>query len=178
VIVALLVICILAALVVIGIVLYLATARRYQSSGTVARSYDQWTNDGILEFYWGQHIHLGYYGSPPVRRDFLAAKEDFVHEMVRWGGPDCFRRGTTVLDVGCGIGGSSRMLARDYGCVVTGITISPSQIKRARELTPPGLPVRFLVNDAMALSFPTASFDVVWSVEAGQIGRASCRERV
>lgn len=79
-----LVICILAGLVVIGIVLYLATARRYKSSGTVARSYDQWTNDGILEFYWGEHIHLGHYGSPPRRRDFLAAKEDFVHEMVRW----------------------------------------------------------------------------------------------
>ena len=165
--VVLLVICILAGLVVIGIVLYLATARRYESSGTVARSYDQWTNDGILEFYWGQHIHLGHYGSPPRRRDFLAAKEDFVHEMVRWGGLDCFRRGTTVLDVGCGIGGSSRILARDYGCAVTGITISPSQIKRAQELTPPGLPVRFLANDAMALSFPDASFDVVWSVEAG-----------
>ena len=97
----------------------------------------------------------------------MQAKEDFVHEMVRWGGPDCFRAGTTVLDVGCGIGGSSRILARDYGCEVTGVTISPSQIKRARELTPPGLPVRFLVDDAMALSFPDASFDVVWSVEAG-----------
>jgi hypothetical protein len=29
------------------------------------------------------------------------------------------------------------------------------------------LDARFLVNDAMALSFPDASFDVVWSIEAG-----------
>jgi MPBQ/MSBQ methyltransferase len=68
--------------------LYLITARRYQSSDSVANSYDQWTEDGILEFYWGEHIHLGHYGSPPQRKDFLAAKADFVREMVKWGGLD------------------------------------------------------------------------------------------
>lgn len=153
--------------VAIGVILYLATPRQYQSADSVATSYDQWTEDGILEFYWGEHIHLGYYGSPPTRRDFLQAKADFVHEMVRWGGLDRFPAGTTVLDVGCGIGGSSRILARDYGFVVTGVTISPNQVQRAQELTPPDLTAQFQVDDAMALSFPDASFDVVWSIEAG-----------
>lgn len=151
----------------IALALYLATARQYQSSNSVATSYDQWTDDGILEFYWGEHIHLGHYGTPPRRKDFLQAKEDFVHEMVRWAGLDKLPPGTTVLDVGCGIGGSSRILARDYGFVVTGITISPKQVKRAQELTPPEMTLRFQVDDAMALSFPDASFDVVWSIEAG-----------
>jgi MPBQ/MSBQ methyltransferase len=157
----------LLALLAIVIALWLATARRYQSSSTVVNSYDHWTDDGILEFYWGEHIHLGHYGSPPHRKDFLKAKEDFVHEMVRWGGLDRFPPGTTVLDVGCGIGGSSRILARDYGFVVTGVTISPNQVRRAQALTSPDLPVQFQVGDAMALSFPDAGFDVVWSVEAG-----------
>jgi MPBQ/MSBQ methyltransferase len=58
-------------------------------------------------------------------------------------------------------------LARDYGFAVTGITISPQQVKRAQELTPEGLNAQFAVDDAMALSFPDASFDVVWSIEAG-----------
>ena len=155
------------AILTIGIALYLATARPYQSSDSVATSYDEWTEDGILEFYWGEHIHLGYYGSPPQQRDFLTAKADFVHEMVRWGGLDGLPAGTTVLDVGCGIGGSSRILGRDYGFAVTGITISPGQVQRAQQLTPPELNVRFQVDDAMALSFPDASFDVVWSIEAG-----------
>jgi MPBQ/MSBQ methyltransferase len=159
--------CSLLALLVVGLALYLATPRRYRSAGTVARSYDRWTEDGILEFYWGEHIHLGHYGSPPRRKDFLRAKEDFVGELVRWGSLDRLPPGTRVLDVGCGIGGSSRILARDYGFVVTGITISPNQVRRARELTPPELPVSFEVDDAMALSFPDASFDVVWSIEAG-----------
>jgi MPBQ/MSBQ methyltransferase len=157
----------LLALLSIAIAIYLLTARPYQSANSVATSYDEWTEDGILEFYWGEHIHLGYYGSPPQRRDFLKAKADFVHEMVRWGGLAGLPAGAAVLDVGCGIGGSSRILGRDYGFDVTGITISPGQVRRAQQLTPPELNVRFQVDDAMALSFPTASFDVVWSIEAG-----------
>lgn len=157
----------LSLLLVAGIALYLISARRYQSSDSVANSYDQWTEDGILEFYWGEHIHLGHYGSPPQRKDFITAKIDFVHEMAKWGGLDNLPSGTTVLDVGCGIGGSSRILAQDYGFSVTGVTISPQQVRRAQELTPKGLDAKFLVDDAMALSFPDASFDVVWSIEAG-----------
>ncbi|MBD2000249.1 methyltransferase domain-containing protein [Leptolyngbya sp. FACHB-541] len=157
----------LLALLAVAITFYLATARRYQSSNSVANSYDQWTKDGILEFYWGEHIHLGHYGTPPQRKNFLQAKEDFVHEMVRWAGLDRLPPKTTVLDVGCGIGGSSRILARDYGFAVTGVTISPNQVKRAQELTSPDLTAQFQVDDAMALSFPDASFDVVWSIEAG-----------
>jgi MPBQ/MSBQ methyltransferase len=154
-------------LLTLGIAFYLITARPYQSSNSVANSYDEWTEDGILEFYWGEHIHLGHYGLPPRRKDFLTAKSDFVHEMVRWGGLDKLPPGTTVLDVGCGIGGSSRILAESYNFAVTGITISPQQVERAQQLTPKELNARFLVDDAMALSFPDASFDVVWSIEAG-----------
>ncbi len=147
--------------------LYLFTARGYQSSDSVANAYDQWTEDGILEYYWGDHIHLGHYGDPPVAKDFIQSKIDFVHAMAQWGGLNTLPPGTTVLDVGCGIGGSSRILAKDYGFNVTGITISPQQVKRATELTPPDVTAKFAVDDAMALSFPDASFDVVWSVEAG-----------
>ncbi|WP_425244407.1 methyltransferase domain-containing protein [Thermostichus vulcanus] len=154
-------------LLLAGIGLYLLSARPYRSADSVANSYDQWTEDGILEFYWGEHIHLGHYGSPPQPKDFLKAKVDFVHEMVRWAGLDQLPAGTRVLDVGCGIGGSSRILAQDYGFSVTGITISPQQVKRAQELTPTGLDVQFLVEDALAMSFPDGSFDVVWSIEAG-----------
>ena len=154
-------------LLTIGIALYLLTARSYQSSDSVANSYDEWTDDGILEFYWGEHIHLGHYGSPPQRKDFLTAKIDFVDEMVKWGGLDRLSPGSTLLDVGCGIGGSSRILAKDYGFDVTGVTISPNQVKRAQELTPEGINAKFMVDDAMKLSWPDASFDVVWSVEAG-----------
>ncbi|APB33731.1 delta(24)-sterol C-methyltransferase [Gloeomargarita lithophora Alchichica-D10] len=158
---------IILALVGLGLVFYVLFPRKYQAAASVAGAYDDWTQDGLLEFYWGEHIHLGHYGCPPGRKNFRQAKADFVHEMVRWGGLDRLPPGTQVLDVGCGIGGSSRILAQDYGFDVTGITISPQQVKRAQALTPAGLPVRFQVDDALALSFPEASFAVVWSVEAG-----------
>ncbi|CDN15788.1 2-methyl-6-phytyl-1,4-benzoquinone methyltransferase / 2-methyl-6-solanyl-1,4-benzoquinone methyltransferase [Richelia intracellularis] len=97
----------------------------------------------------------------------MQAKADFVHEMVKWGALDKLPGGTTVLDVGCGIGGSSRILARDYRFDVTGVTISPKQVQRATELTPENVTAKFQVDDALALSFPDNSFDVVWSIEAG-----------
>ncbi|MFY8148344.1 MAG: methyltransferase domain-containing protein [Prochlorococcaceae cyanobacterium] len=141
--------------------------RRFESTATVADAYDRWTQDQLLERLWGDHVHLGHYGNPLQRKDFRAAKVDFVHELVRWSGLDQLPPGSRVLDVGCGIGGSARILARDYGFDVLGISISPAQVERARALTPAGLSCRFAVMDALALDLEPGSFDAVWSVEAG-----------
>ena len=147
--------------------IWLRRDRRYESSESVAAAYDAWTDDRLLERLWGDHVHLGHYGSPPRRTDFRAAKAAFVHELVRWSGLDQLPPGSRVLDVGCGIGGSARILAKDYGLDVLGISISPAQIRRATELTQEGLSCRFAVMDALKLQLPDHSFDAVWSVEAG-----------
>ena len=157
----------LAAGLLLGLLVWSWRDRAFESTASVADAYDRWTDDRLLERLWGEHVHLGHYGSPPRRRDFRRAKEDFVHELVRWSGLDQLPPGSRVLDVGCGIGGSARILARDYGLDVLGISISPGQIRRAQELTPQGLSCRFAVMDALALELPDASFDAVWSVEAG-----------
>jgi MPBQ/MSBQ methyltransferase len=146
-------------------------SRAYSSGASVASAYDRWTNDRLLERLWGEHVHLGHYGDPPGPRDFRGAKATFVHELVHWSGIDQLPPGSRVLDVGCGIGGSARILARDYGFEVLGISISPAQVERARELTPPDLPTcRFAVMDALDLELPDGApgrgFDAVWSVEA------------
>ena len=156
-----------AAVLVIGLVVWARRDRAFHSTASVADAYDRWTDDQLLERLWGDHVHLGHYGSPPRRRDFRAAKVDFVHELVRWSGLDQLPPGSRVLDVGCGIGGSARILARDYGFDVLAISISPGQIARARALTPEGLSCRFAVMDALDLDLPDGSFDAVWSVEAG-----------
>lgn len=36
-------------------------SRKYD--GNVGDEYDAWTREGILEHYWGDHIHLGYYSA-------------------------------------------------------------------------------------------------------------------
>jgi len=43
--------------------------------------------------------------------------------------------GMHILDAGSGIGGTARCLARDYGCRVTGIDITPEYVDAARRLT-------------------------------------------
>ena len=148
-------------------IIWRINARKYISSGNVASAYDAWTQDKLLERLWGEHIHLGFYSSGKNNIYFREAKVQFVHELVKWSGLDKIPKGSRVLDVGCGIGGSSRILAKHYGFNVTGITISPAQVKRARELTPKGLNCNFQVMDALNLRFEDGSFDAIWSVEAG-----------
>ena len=149
------------------LIIWRFNARKYISSGTVASAYDAWTQDKLLERLWGEHIHLGYYPSEKKDIDFRKAKINFVHELVNWSGLDELPKGSRILDVGCGIGGSSRILAKYYGFNVTGISISPAQVKRARQLTPSRLNCNFLVMDALDLQFEDGSFDAIWSVEAG-----------
>ena len=151
----------------ISLILWRVNARKYISSGTVASAYDSWTNDKLLERLWGEHIHLGFYPKGKNNIDFRKAKVQFVHELVSWSGLNKLPRGSRILDVGCGIGGSSRILAKYYGFNVTGITISPAQVKRAKELTPKELNCNFQVMDALNLSFNEGTFDGIWSVEAG-----------
>ncbi|NJO20633.1 MAG: methyltransferase domain-containing protein, partial [Spirulinaceae cyanobacterium RM2_2_10] len=78
---------------------------------------------------------------------------------------------TSILDAGCGIGGSSLYLAEKYSASVTGITLSPVQAVRAQQramTTGLGDRVSFQVADALATPFPTANFDLVWSLESGE----------
>ena len=123
---------VLAGALLVGLLVWSWRDRAFESTASVADAYDRWTDDRLLERLWGEHVHLGHYGTPPRRRDFRRAKEDFVHELVHWSGLDQLPPGSRVLDVGCGIGGSARILARDYGLDVLGISISPGQIRRAQ----------------------------------------------
>lgn len=81
-----------------------------------AYAHDILCREGILEYYWGEHIHLGHYSAAEraagyKKKDFKRAKIDFVDEMLRWSGAQAPAR---VLDVGCGIGGTSRHLAARF----------------------------------------------------------------
>ena len=71
-----------------------------------------------------------------------------------------------ILDVGCGIGGPSRMLADEYNCQVTGIDLSHEYIRTAKGLSALlGLQDKtdFIQSNALELPFENGSFDVVWT---------------
>ena len=71
-----------------------------------------------------------------------------------------------VIDIGSGLGGPSRYLARTYGCRVSGIDLTAEFVATATELAHrTGLAdkVDFQTASALALPFPDASFDLAWS---------------
>ncbi|XP_010471311.1 PREDICTED: tocopherol O-methyltransferase, chloroplastic-like, partial [Camelina sativa] len=76
-----------------------------------------------------------------------------------------------IVDVGCGIGGSSRYLASKFGAESIGITLSPVQAKRANDLAAAqslAHKVSFQVADALEQPFEDGKFDLVWSMESGE----------
>eukprot|EP00960_Hanusia_phi_P026304 746187-Hanusia_phi.AAC.1 len=95
----------------------------------IANFYDQ--SSPLWEEVWGEHMHMGHYGQKgDEKKSDVQAQIDMVDRLLEWGQVSA---PTHVLDVGCGVGGSSRHIARRYGCKVTGITLSPLQCEHAKE---------------------------------------------
>jgi len=105
-----------------------------------------------------------------LQSDDLAMIDEF-HVRAREGtvelaGRHSFKPGTRVLDVGCGIGGSSRFLATKLGCNVTGIDLTHEFVDtaiRLSELVGLDGSVKFQQASALELPFADNSFDVVWT---------------
>ncbi len=75
--------------------------------------------------------------------------------------------GDHVLDVGCGIGGAARLIARQTGGRVTGIDLTPEYIETARILTErTGLAdrVRLEIASALEMPFEDKSFDAAITI--------------
>ncbi|XVF30549.1 hypothetical protein REPUB_Repub16aG0067500 [Reevesia pubescens] len=130
---------------------------------------------GSWEDNWGEHMHQGFYDldSNPTGSDYRPAQIRLIEESLRFAGisEDPENRPKMIVDVGCGIGGTSRYLARKYGAGCQGITLSPVEAGRANACTQAeGLAdkVSFQVADALKQPFPNGQFDLVWSMESGE----------
>lgn len=77
------------------------------------------------------------------------------------------RPGEKVLDLGCGTGWATRLLARtNAGVQAIGIDASPRMIAKAEELHSFTIRARYEVGAFEQLSFKTGEFDRVFSMEA------------
>jgi len=147
----------------------MTTAPLYQR---IQQFYD--ASSSLWEQVWGEHMHHGYYGPQGnQRKDRRQAQIDLIEALLAW---SQVQQAEQILDVGCGIGGSSLYLAQKFSTAAIGVTLSPVQAARAAEraqaagmeLGPTGPRAQFQVADALNLPFGDGTFDLVWSLESGE----------
>jgi tocopherol O-methyltransferase len=110
---------------------------------------------------WGEHLHHGYWVHGNETKE--AAQIQLVEYLALRAN---VHPGSRVLDIGCGFGGSSLYLAKQYGTITTGITISPVQVEIAnRAAAKAELDAKFLLMDAETMHF-AQPFDLLWSIES------------
>jgi tocopherol O-methyltransferase len=144
----------------------------------------------LLTITRGEHIHHGYW--PTEESEATQTKEEAQANLIQLL-LDISKvpQKSSVLDVGCGIGGTSRYLASKHDSSVTGITISTKQVEIANRLTKAAVEdensssdvsedhgfiklgdgkVKFLELDAEKMgdffNDQQGSFDAVWISEA------------
>ncbi len=136
------------------------------------------THQAILDYYrdahfdyvwvWGtwRHLalHLGYHDAD--HRTHQRAITNMNRQVARRA---AIQHGHRVLDAGCGIGGTALWLARRLAVDITGVNISPHQLRCATRLTRRlGLhdKVRFVQRCYTDTGLPEASFDAVYAIES------------
>ncbi|MBC8269669.1 MAG: methyltransferase domain-containing protein [Rhodospirillaceae bacterium] len=97
--------------------------------------------------------------------EFHIRGDTATKELIELSG---FTSNLHILDVGCGIGGSTRRLSHETGCRVTGIDLSDEYIDTAVRLTTllnMQERVKFHAGSALALPFDDNWFDGIWSLQ-------------
>jgi len=117
----------------------------------------------FYEYGWGESFH---FATRWVGESLAASILRHEHYLAARMG---LTAGQRVLDMGCGVGGPARNIARFTGASVTGINNNDYQVSRATAKTAKaGLSdtVSFVKGDFMALPFAPATFDASYAIEA------------
>ncbi|NJN33408.1 MAG: methyltransferase domain-containing protein [Saprospiraceae bacterium] len=133
---------------------------------TVEKYYDKTRFD--YRWVWNSRntfaVHFGYYDAHATHH--VAAVANLNRVLADWAE---VKPNDSILDAGCGVGGSCLWLAQERGARVTGISIVESQLKDARaniekhNLTHK---IQFQKADYSKTPFPDASFEVIWAIES------------
>jgi tocopherol O-methyltransferase len=133
--------------------------RRPNDKQTISKHYD--VVSPYYQSLWGEHIHHGYWISGNESKE--QAQLQLIEHLAQVAG---LLQRRTVLDAGCGFGGTAIYLAKKFSAKVTGITISQVQVEMATSAAErERADAKFLLMDAEELDFDQR-FDVVWSMES------------
>ncbi|MEM1029104.1 MAG: methyltransferase domain-containing protein [Myxococcota bacterium] len=136
-------------------------ARKANYEVLINRYYDLVTD--FYEFGWGTSFHFA-----PARADERFEDAILRHE-VHLADALGLASGMTALDVGCGVGGPMRNIARYSGAEIVGINNNAYQIERGRRHSVREQMehrTRFVKADFMAMPFDDGAFDGVYTIEA------------
>ena len=135
--------------------------------------------DGVTELYeygWAQSFHFSRFYKGEAFAASLARHEHYLAAQM------CLRPGMRVLDVGCGVGGPAREIARFTDAKIVGLNNNEFQIGRACRYTKAADlqdQVQFVKGDFMKLSeqFGENAFDAgASSIVTYVIYRADIRD--
>jgi ubiquinone/menaquinone biosynthesis C-methylase UbiE len=133
-----------------------------QAVGDMVRYYEEAGPDYEA---WSRsfNMHFGYWepGMNPFDREAMLERMNRIVSKAFDGGK------SDLLDMGCGCGATARaMVALRPARTVTGVTVVPWQIERARELSARTPSVTFVEDDYTAMRFPARAFDGVYAIES------------
>lgn len=136
-------------------------ARKAETTELVNEYYDLVTD--FYEYGWGQAFHFAPRYVGETFYEGLARHEYFLALNGGW------KRGDRILDIGCGVGGPARNIARLTRAVVTGINNNAYQISRAkRHDARVGLQghVNYLRADFCNMPIKDNEYDGAYAIEA------------
>jgi SAM-dependent methyltransferase len=109
--------------------------------------------------YWNGAGGQRWADRQPVQDVLLQPVADILIERAK------VKAGERILDVGCGSGATTFAFAQATGPMghVTGVDISAPMLARARDVTPKGAPIDFILADATIHPFASDSFDLLAS---------------
>jgi cyclopropane fatty-acyl-phospholipid synthase-like methyltransferase len=118
---------------------------------------------------FGRHVHWGYWEHPSQARvsveDFAKAAEELSRQLCI---SAALRDGMTVLDAGCGFGGTVAHLNENYRDMrLHGLNLDKRQLHRAKNEVKgrAGNQIFFVQTNACALPLVSESLDAVLAVE-------------
>lgn len=128
---------------------------------TVTAFYDLITD--FYEYGWGQSFHFAPAKGGASFEEAIAGHQHFLGEAIG------LKPGMEVLDIGCGVGGPQRAIARAFGASIAGLNINEYQLEKCAAYNRrAGLEslCSVLHGDFMDIPAESESFDAAYHIEA------------